>query len=108
MNTDRIAEPAFDQLPTRTMVRAIQIGTVLLMIGVGLLLNCWRLSSAADIDVVRLASEASYWGALTASLGVGMMRGVAVVYFYRLVYVLAKRNVETVKNLQIMLFREEL
>jgi hypothetical protein len=82
------------QLPTRTMVSAIQIGTVLLMLGVGLLLNSWTSGRTGDLNMLRKASECGYWGTLAVAVGVGALLGVAVVYFYRLLYVLARRYLE--------------
>ncbi len=91
---DKMATKVSGQLPTRAMVRAIQIGTVLLTLGSGLLLNSWILGKTSDLNNLSRSSDAGYWGLMSVAVGAGMMLGVAVTYFYRLIFLIVKRHTE--------------
>ena len=81
-------------IPMRPITRAVQWGSLLVLVGFGCLFNAWRLHGLADINLIRQASDASFWGTLLVSAGIGLLLGSGVVYLYHLIYLIAKRNVE--------------
>src|SRR5579862_906620 len=76
---DPIAPPAN---PLNKVLRFVQAGSLLLMLGLGSWINGWRLRSETDINYMRQSIESYHWGTLLFFIGVGCLGAACLSYYF--------------------------
>jgi len=67
--------------PRRTVIRFVQIGIIVLSLGVAFLANAMRLAGETDINFIRKVEDLRYWGMASVAVGAGLLIVAAVSYF---------------------------
>ncbi|HVP37320.1 MAG TPA: hypothetical protein VMT04_10020 [Terriglobales bacterium] len=62
--------------------RFIQAGIIVMLAGVALFLNAYRLRGETEIHFVNQVRDAQYWGTLSIAIGVGLLLAAVISYFF--------------------------